>query len=1222
MSFVSEGPGKTAPRLFHDFLTFDPLKVNGRNLLRTFPPHVGEGQDLPPNPQIGACGHNYTLKYSQSILPPRDYRPDSQTVFKAALICKRCRLHADLRISYRASTNPCPNADHPVHHFQALPGLDTSTHNRIQYGWQCSASGCRAQVLTIFRLPRLSDGERNLIATPEFLKRRYEEALAAGPERDIKEATPMQALHRVRTYLRDALNPEHTQRTIAEDQKKFIEVFGMHGQESVGLLKKLGFTYSDHSWELPDPPELDEDDRLVANGDSAREALEDVHAELLAWMHKLNAETGVVNLAAAEGWAVADLEVKRVLAAHDYALYVPFRRPSTMNPELQYYIASLGAMADFGDAMIDFAYERQSMCDPPNRPYYFECLQVVAESRGTEKLQLKVAMLASQDLVSRRDLSAAYRLLNVPVHDAHNYDDVRILDQFHVRQSDLGVQAQEDARQALYRIGMARGSTRLINASRQLVETYDDALTWIGNGVNRETTDESLLAVVGMKILDDKANEEIAQKAITVIAKERGSKQLQNWVATGRTETFDMSADEALRILGIEDNFSAIDQTLLPTLFDSVRSDRPGGQTEQAIAVLQKAIEGNGSTTRDPATWPVGLRSHGNTCYLNSLLQYYFSITPLRDIILDYQQYALDTTKFKEKEERVGHRKISIVEIKGGQKFADDLKKLFENMIKESGDSVMPEEALVCRAFLEPKDYELLAPDAPKEVKPAQEDSTIVADEMISDYVTVTAPTENDKGHESDASSTTLQGSPEGDGNTTTKPPQDLLTPPGSPAIDAMDVQPEPERAPPLPPRLPSNTKDEALSRAQSNARQQQDVTEVHDGAMFRLRSGMMPLGKDESDEQYDNLRSLFSIALAETPVRNGAEGPKKVLLDSSLQLNVPNESKNIYSALDEIFDLQAYDENASLETYKSITKMPPLLQINIPRIGYDNVRGAFKSNACIKLEEELYLDRYVESADPEVLALRKKCWGWRKQLHNLKKEKSVLSKTSTNLDGPDTVTRTAEYLNNISSSLNAELAALDLDGIDVDPTLPSALASDAEAQRTRLLQLDQEISRLDTSISPLSFPQTLKYRLAAVFFHRGDYGHGHYWIYIYDFAQKLWRKYNDERVEEFPQDKISKILAANEWSHGTPTYAVYVSDDLAEEVIQPVCRKPEGVVAAPSAPVDEVMADDGKDGSAAGMRPRSDSTLAVDDAGNLRDAVTESSGPWDQKREVSKSEW
>jgi ubiquitin carboxyl-terminal hydrolase 25/28 len=473
------------------------------------------------------------------------------------------------------------------------------------------------------------------------------------------------------------------------------------------------------------------------------------------------------------------------------------------------------------------------------------------------------------------------------------------------------------------------------------------------------------------------------------------------------------------------------------------------------------------------------------------------------------------------------------------------------------------------------------------------------------------------------------------------KPPQDFPTPPGSPAaVDIMDIQPEPDRAPPLPPRMPSTTKDEALSKAQSNARQQQDVTEVHDGAMFRLRSGMMPLGKDESEEQYDDLRSLFSIALSETPVRNGAEGPKKVLLDSSLQLNVPNESKDIYSALDEIFDLQAYDENAALETYKSITKMPPLLQINIPRIGYDNVRGAFKSNACIKLEEDLFLDRYVDAADPEVLALRKKCWGWRKQLHGLKKEKSVLSKTSTNLDGPDTITRTAEYLNNISSSLNAELASLDLDGITVDPTLTTSLTSDAEAQRTRLLQLDQEISKLNSAISPAAgvFPQTLKYRLAAVFFHRGDYGHGHYWIYIYDFAQKLWRKYNDERVEEFPQDKISEILAANEWSHGTPTYAVYVSDDLAEQVVQPVCRNPEkldgGVVgaadatapAADVAPVDEVMADGagGKiDSTEATRLQRSDSTLAMQDAGEWRDnKVKETAGEWDGVREVSKFDW
>lgn len=166
----------------------------------------------------------------------------------------------------------------------------------------------------------------------------------------------------------------------------------------------------------------------------------------------------------------------------------------------RYYFASLGALHDFADELIDFAFERQCLCDPARRPYYFECLQLISEARNTDHLQMKVAMLASQDFVSRRDLFAAYRLLNVPVTDANAIDDARILELFQVRQADLGPRAQEDARQALNKIGTARGSVRLINASRQTIESYDDALTWLGNGVNRETTDEALLAVVGIKV--------------------------------------------------------------------------------------------------------------------------------------------------------------------------------------------------------------------------------------------------------------------------------------------------------------------------------------------------------------------------------------------------------------------------------------------------------------------------------------------------------------------------------------------------------------------------------------------------------------------------------------------------------------------------------------------------------------------------------------------------
>lgn len=39
---------------------------------------------------------------------------------------------------------------------------------------------------------------------------------------------------------------------------------------------------------------------------------------------------------------------------------------------------------------------------------------------------------------------------------------------------------------------------------------------------------------------------------------------------------------------------------------------------------------------------PVGLHNIGNTCYLNSLLQYLFTVKPIRDIVLHYEDARLD----------------------------------------------------------------------------------------------------------------------------------------------------------------------------------------------------------------------------------------------------------------------------------------------------------------------------------------------------------------------------------------------------------------------------------------------------------------------------------------------------------------------------------------------------------------------------------------------------
>lgn len=109
---------------------------------------------------------------------------------------------------------------------------------------------------------------------------------------------------------------------------------------------------------------------------------------------------------------------------------------------------------------------------------------------------MKVATLQSQDIVSRRDIFAAYRYFQI----TNNTEDDRVLQLFQAQQQDLGAAAQEEARGHLYKLGLFRQSNLLINASRQSVETYEDALSWLGNGVNKDTPDEALLAVFAIRV--------------------------------------------------------------------------------------------------------------------------------------------------------------------------------------------------------------------------------------------------------------------------------------------------------------------------------------------------------------------------------------------------------------------------------------------------------------------------------------------------------------------------------------------------------------------------------------------------------------------------------------------------------------------------------------------------------------------------------------------------
>lgn len=104
------------------------------------------------------------------------------------------------------------------------------------------------------------------------------------------------------------------------------------------------------------------------------------------------------------------------------------------------------------------------------------------------------------------------------------------------------------------------------------------------------------------------------------------------------------------------------------------------------------------------------------------------------------------------------------------------------------------------------------------------------------------------------------------------------------------------------------------------------------------------------------------------------------------------------------------------------------------------------------------------------------------------------------------------------------------------------------------LTEINTEIKDLTANInSQFADLHELPYRLHSVFIHRGSVSFGHYWIYIYDFAKEIWRKYNDGYVTEVKDRE--EIFEQETYNPATPYFLIYVKDEAKDDLVDPVCR-------------------------------------------------------------------
>lgn len=184
-----------------------------------------------------------------------------------------------------------------------------------------------------------------------------------------------------------------------------------------------------------------------------------------------------------------------------------------------------------------------------------------------------------------------------------------------------------------------------------------------------------------------------------------------------------MDVGEAYQVLGIKN--PAIEDDFLILQYQSAIGDIPNNVKQYRGAL--KAIADHRDSARlraymrggpAPEEVPVGLQNIGNTCYLNSLLQYFFTVSDLRKIVLNFDDYKQKLDDAEMRSKKVGRLEATPQQVETAQKcmvqkmlfafLADflavvlNLSSLFQEMIKSPDPSIRPKQELA-RLTLESK---------------------------------------------------------------------------------------------------------------------------------------------------------------------------------------------------------------------------------------------------------------------------------------------------------------------------------------------------------------------------------------------------------------------------------------------------------------------------------------------------------------------------------------
>lgn len=871
------------------------------------------------------------------------------------------------------------------------------------------------------------------------------------------------------------------------------------------------------------------------------------------------------------------------------------------------FFINLSASAYFSDELIIKCFELTVQSDRDNSLYYVDSLKQIrnfrhSSSNGYSNTKLDY-YFRQHELIGYSDYIESMKILGLTVenNDIDSIDEDVIIAMYRT-------QIKNDSRNYQYfndhlrKIAKTKNSEKLLDFIHG--ELLPDSLALEELSIEEITEDDVVITAYEFKLDDHlqrngfnpNANEVVLlNKALLSVAVNRKSYILLNYLETKMPDYVkipamdDLTISKAYDLLGIS---SKANETEIINAFQNKSIQETDVRLLRCayllIAELKKseilfsfAKTGKIDTSLLPAeNWPAGLDNIGNTCYLNSLLQYYFCIKPLRDLILTFNEKDHKLEDYSE-ERKVGGRKVEKSEVQRSSQFIYQLCRLFEEMIYSNQRCVEPNKELAYLSFLplsQPvnfrkhgKELERKTEDEVVEVKIDDDEENNLILEHKEDSVAISLESDG-PANVNDVTMVDEESVPANNGGNSD---EDVIL------VDIDGGSPQPQAAPPdLPPRQKENNfgddEDELETPGTSSdddhnsalpkilpiltdqiestieVGRQQDVTECIENVIFQIETALPPESLDKDGEQYDLIKKLFYGKTKQTitPLDKSLESRVSFERFFSLIINVSDHPKSIYDALDYYFneDIVMLEEGL---VKKSITilELPQILQFHVQRVMFDREKlMAYKSIEPIPFSDKIYLDRYLATDDEEILSKRNQVFEWKREIKQLQEEKAKISQTDpeTSLNIIDNLRITKKYL---------EKRIILHDSLSIDLTTIQIIQQEIDKLSSQLLEIDSRIEKIIHLINN----QFIKYKevcydIFAIFIHRGEASYGHYWIYIKDPHNKnIFRKYNDEIVTEVPSSEVFNFLETNT---ATPYYIVYVKDELEMDYIEPLKRE------------------------------------------------------------------